>query len=153
MLDSMETNSNQLELPSTNEGFVYSILISDDNPILSSLIPNFGEMMIESMWFADHIECRDDLVNLLDGMKKKMTLATGRKFIIATKLNPMYDPAFDGNLEEYKDDWDDIMVCKCFIADAERYHEEGILDSTILAVIKGEAKVDLSREQANRLPQ
>lgn len=143
----MDKDTETSESPSTNEGYVYFVQIDISNEFfqsdpIKSIIPKFGEMMIDSEWFADHRECQEDAAQLLISFANHMRRLTGRKYVIATKVNPMHDEL--SKPDESFAPWDETMVLKMYLTDAQRLKEDSVIDSSIMATVKTSQRVSIN---------
>lgn len=142
----MDKDQELTKSPSTNEGYAYFVQVDITNEFFKSdstkeIIFNFGEMVIESDWFADHRECQEDAAQLLISFANQMRAITGRRYVIATKMNPLHDETSrnDGSFAP----WDESMVMKMYLTDAARLRADNMIDSSIMVTVKSIQRVDL----------
>lgn len=145
----MDSNQNPERPSSINEGFIYTVTITKECELfeaepLKSQVQNFGEMTIESNWFTRHQDCQEDAINLLTSCSKIMRHVSGRKFIIATKINPCHDD--DYNQEKDPDPWDAAIVLKMFLCDSEILRNENRIDGTVTAVVRAKPQINFSQQ-------
>lgn len=145
----MDKNS-ELEFTSTNEGFIYTVTIDATLELLQTAwadkLPHAGEITIESEFFLDHVECQDDVQKLMVSLAASLRKVTGKRYVIATKYNPMHDE--EANEDEVNDPgfgpWEETMVLKMYLADAMRLKHENAIDSSVTVLIKATQKVSLA---------
>lgn len=138
-----------------NEGYCYEATVSGACELfkyepLKSEIKNFGEMEIISKWFSSHQDCEEDAVNMLASFGKLLSIVTRKRYVIATKINPIHDADYDGTQYE---DWEPEMVMKMYLADKKVLQEEQEIESTVMLTIKAKPKVDLAVTHTNLIPQ
>jgi hypothetical protein len=136
---------------STNDGFVYDVRVTSECPLLKNHFAKFNEMAISSNWFSDDNECIQDAINMLTAFAKKLRPLTGRKYMIATKLNPLHDDEYDKEIDV--NEWDEPTVLKMFLADTEILKEELRIETSVYAIVKVSPKINLAQAQANLIPQ
>jgi len=137
-------HENQLPSASIEEGFEYEIRIDKDADLFkvepfSSDIPNFGEMIIQSEWFDDHAACKDDCSQLLLSLSMATRAVSDKKLVLATKINPMHSPDFDGDLRG--ETWEASWVMKIFVADRVALKEQNLIVSSITGLIRTAPRV------------
>ena len=144
----MDRNSEQDKTFSTNEGFVYNVVVDKSCELFSaepyrSQLPNVGEISIDSEWFGDHRHCQDDVARLLVSFSHQLRQITGKRYVIATKYNPMHDEDADEVEDLGFGPWEERDVLKMYLADAERLKNENAIDCSVTAVIRADLKVKL----------
>lgn len=152
----MDSDQNQLMPSSTNEGFVFDIKVETASELfnqgpLSELVPNFGEMIIESEWFERHQDCQDDVARLLTSIAHIMRTETEKKFAIATKINPCHD--IDYIAADDPDPWNPTIVMRMYLCDYDLLKNEMIVDSHITATIWAAPKVHLAAQPPTLIAQ
>lgn len=143
----MDKNSEQ-ELPSTNEGFVFNVVIDKTCELFleepfKSKIPNAGEISIDSGWFAEHRFCQDDVARLLVSLSQQLRKITGKRYVIASKYNPMHDEEAEDEENDGFGPWEERDVLKMYLADADRLKNENAIECSVTAVIRAQLNVSL----------
>lgn len=148
----MGKNSTLVPPPSTNEGFVYNVIVDKTCELFEAepymtLIPKTGEISIDSDWFETRQTCQDDVGEMLVSFAKRLRSLTGKRFVIATKYNPMHDA--ESEADDGFGPWDESVVLKMYLADSVRLKNENAIDCSITATIRVAQKVSL--DSANTL--
>lgn len=108
-----------------------------------------GEMLITSELFAEYEDCVQDCYEMLNAFALKLKEADDREWIVATKINPLHDPAHDGS--KVTEEWTPDIVLKLYLAEAVPLREEKVIKSTISATISVDQGVDVNTAPANPL--
>lgn len=142
----MDKKPEQELLLSTNDGFVYEVIADStfelfQSPRFKALMPNAGEMTIESDFFDDHVACLADLQQLLASFANQLRQMTGKRYVIATKYNPLHDVEPDEHEDAGFGPWEDAMVLKMYLADATRLKNENAIDSSMSATVRAKQRV------------
>lgn len=139
----------------TDVFFAYEVKLSQselfDHPPFSLMFKQIGEMIITSDNFAEYEECVQDCYEMLNVYAQKLkTINRGTcDYIIATKINPLHDPAHDGS--KVSEQWTEDMVLKLYLAEAAPLKEEKVIKSTISATILVTQEVDVRSASATSL--
>ena len=150
-MDLSNINKKLTSTEAENLGFIYEIRVDGEcelfskEPLKSSL-QQVGEMTILSNWFPEHKECAQDAANIMHAFSRLLAVATGKKYIIATKINPLHD--LDFNPETAVDQWDELTVMKMYVADSKILKKNNVIASHILGTVKAAAKINLEQAQA-----
>jgi hypothetical protein len=138
----------------TDVFFEYEVKLSRseifDRPLFANL-KNVGEMIITSEIFAEYNDCAQDCYEMLNEFSKHLRGVGDKQYVIATKINPLHDPAHDGS--KVSEDWIPETIIKMYLADAVALREEKTIHATISAVINVRQDIDLrslnARSQIN----
>ena len=147
MAQQIKFNERLITTKDANTGFVYEVKITAGcellkaEPLKSSL-ENFGELTIISEWFSDHVECVDDVAVMLQQFSGLISALTGRGHIIATKMNPMHNEDFDGEME-LLEDWDGGTIMKMYVADTKVLKSESRIVSYVTGIVRTADNIDL----------
>lgn len=144
----MDKNSDQDLSFSTNDGFVYEVVADSTFELFQvepyrTAMPKVGELTIESEFFNDHRLCQDDVSRLLVSLATQLRQVTGKRYVIATKYNPMHDEEVDEEDTGFGP-WEEATVLKMYLADAAKLKNDNAIDSSVTAIIRAKQKVSLN---------
>lgn len=90
---------------------------------------NCTEMIITSEVFYDFDECKKSLTGLMSELSAKEALATGKNYVIVSKINPIAQT--EERQVEDTDAWDKSTLAKLYAADAAELKESKLVANIV----------------------
>jgi hypothetical protein len=139
----------------TKVGYKYEVKLGKGCKVFSaepfaSKFKNLGEVVIMSHAFDDYQPCAQDCMDLLGNLSNLLQQASDRKYVIASKINPIHDDLASKN--DDRSGWHEQDVLKMFLADAKVLRDDNLIKWEVCATVSVEHThgVDLRSAPANQ---